>query len=219
MFKLIVFEGPDGCGKSTLTMKVLEKLRKRYPQFAFITTREPNNLVSGLRGVVLNPELTLPTNEYETVRCRKRLPARISIGITAASAGASMYFAEQLAQIQDKPVVLLADRSVFSAYAYQSLANDDIPVDEKLQFSCEIMHTYHTATDNKMIDLVIWLTGQFNSDDPDVYTELGHSSALADAYAVMRKYSQRLFGSSEWASLMKSTASSIRRLGQPSYVY
>ena len=53
--KLIVFEGPDGCGKSTQAQKVLEFIRKNGKKVVLL--REPGGtaISEKIRAIILDP--------------------------------------------------------------------------------------------------------------------------------------------------------------------
>ena len=57
--KIIVFEGVDGCGKTTQIKKIENFINDNYPNLTLITLREPGNTMVGndIRNMLLNKEL------------------------------------------------------------------------------------------------------------------------------------------------------------------
>ena len=57
--KIIVFEGVDGCGKTTQIKKIENFINKNYPNLTLITLREPGNTMVGndIRNMLLNKEV------------------------------------------------------------------------------------------------------------------------------------------------------------------
>ena len=57
--KIIVFEGVDGCGKTTQIKKIENFINENYPNLTLITLREPGNTMVGndIRNMLLNKDI------------------------------------------------------------------------------------------------------------------------------------------------------------------
>jgi len=107
--KFIVFEGIDGCGKSTQVARLAERLQKAGHQVAL--TAEPTDLPSGR---ILRQALSgkLPKSECEmaVLFVTDRIAHNISEG--------------GIRSLLDRGVTVICDRYYYSTLAYQGLTTD-----------------------------------------------------------------------------------------------
>jgi dTMP kinase len=101
--KLIVFEGPEGAGKSTQIRLIAERLRKAG--IAHIVMREPGGTPAGdaIRGILLDSEheITAATEALLFMASRAQLIAR------------------EISPALERGDIVLLDRFFLSTYAYQ----------------------------------------------------------------------------------------------------
>jgi thymidylate kinase len=178
---LIYIEGPDGSGKSTLTATLCKHLQG-MEGFDTIRLKEPNDLIWGLRNLVLSPIHIIPAKGDRNEDSSDKLPAKVSLGITAASFAKSMDYARESERLSGKPLIVIMDRSIFSTYAYQSLANPDVAEERKSAFCEQISTVYDIVSSGVKAEHTIWLNASFGDTDPDVYSELGRSQEMQEAY-------------------------------------
>jgi len=108
--KLIVFDGPDGCGKSTMMAEVANALTAGYDDIDIVMVREPGGTSYGefIRDILLHKQPDDPTEKLEK------------------SAEMLLFMAARL-QLMDRVVIpalsegktVFADRFVSSTLAYQ----------------------------------------------------------------------------------------------------
>lgn len=107
--KFIVFEGPDGSGKSTILKKVKESLVKDgYEIYDF---REPGGtqISEKIRALILDN-----SNEEMTPRCEALLYA----------ASRAQLLEEKIKPLLDKGAIVLCDRFVLSSLMYQGIGRN-----------------------------------------------------------------------------------------------
>lgn len=99
----VTFEGPDGCGKSTITGLVYEKLKLKYD---IIRTREPGGTVISekIRDIILDVE-----NASMTYRTEALLYA----------ASRAQHVEEKIIPAVNNGKIVLCERFVLSSIAYQ----------------------------------------------------------------------------------------------------
>lgn len=98
----IVFEGPDGTGKSTLLAAVSEQLRQKRPDLTVISTREPGGtvLAEKLRRLALSNDMSDSTRALLMYAARRD-------------------HIEHVLSNSDENTVILCDRYWISSIAYQ----------------------------------------------------------------------------------------------------
>ena len=107
--KFIVFEGIDGCGKSTQVARLAERLRKEGHQVAL--TAEPTELPSGkLLRQALSGKLPKSECEMAVLFVTDRIAHNISEG--------------GIRSLLDAGVTVICDRYYYSTLAYQGLSTD-----------------------------------------------------------------------------------------------
>lgn len=121
----ITFEGNDGCGKTTISTQVYEKMKEAgYP---VIYTREPGgiDIAEQIRGVILDPKNTA-------------MDARTEALLYAASR--RQHLVEKVLPALANGMIVLCDRFIDSSLAYQGIGRN-IGIDEILkinEFAIEI---------------------------------------------------------------------------------
>ena len=102
--KFITFEGPDGSGKTTVSVKVTERLIKEG--YSVILTREPGGsaIAEQIRNVILDPENTAMDERTEAL-------------LYAASR--RQHLVEKVLPALEQGVHVISDRFVDSSLAYQ----------------------------------------------------------------------------------------------------
>ncbi|WP_300410391.1 dTMP kinase [Lagierella sp.] len=105
----ITFEGPDGCGKSTVLAKVYDRLREK--KIPVIKTREPGGteISEKLRDIILDVNNVSLTDTTESL-------------LYAASR--SQHVEELIVPNLEKGNMVLCDRFVISSLVYQGYARD-----------------------------------------------------------------------------------------------
>lgn len=101
--KFIVFDGPDGSGKSTQFSKVIEKLSD---ELEIVTVREPGGTLIGekIRGILLDP---------------KNVEMSVVTEMLLYMASRTQLIAERILPALDRGALVLADRFVSATFAYQ----------------------------------------------------------------------------------------------------
>lgn len=115
----ITFEGSDGSGKTTISMKAYEKLKEMdYP---VLYTREPGgiDIAEQIRKVILDPK-----NTAMDARCEALLYA----------ASRRQHLIEKVLPALEQNMIVLCDRFVDSSLVYQGIARG-IGVDEVYQIN------------------------------------------------------------------------------------
>ncbi len=106
----ISFEGPDGCGKSTIIKALIIKLQKKFNNFNIVATREPggnNNVIAeDIRNIVLNKM------DYKIVPRAEAL-------LFAASR--AQHVDDFILPHLDKGDIVLCDRFIDSSLIYQGI--------------------------------------------------------------------------------------------------
>jgi dTMP kinase len=102
--KFITFEGPDGSGKTTVSVKVTERLIKEG--YSVILTREPGGsaIAEQIRNVILDPENTAMDDRTEAL-------------LYAASR--RQHLVEKVLPALEQGTHVISDRFVDSSLAYQ----------------------------------------------------------------------------------------------------
>lgn len=108
--KYIVFEGGEGCGKTTQQKLLVERLKKEFPAREIILTREPGGTPKAeeIRSAIFNPtegEITLPLTE---------------VFLYAASRYQNIE--KNIRPALEKGSVVVSDRSFLSSLVYQGMA-------------------------------------------------------------------------------------------------
>ncbi len=105
----ITFEGPDGCGKTTVCRKVCEKLMEEG--YEIVHTREPGGvgIAEEIRDVILNPENTA-------------MDARTEALLYAASR--RQHLVEKVIPALEQGKLVLCERFVDSSLAYQGYGRE-----------------------------------------------------------------------------------------------
>lgn len=103
----ITFEGPDGSGKTTVSMAVVERLQKEG--YAIKYTREPggSNIAEKIREIILDPN-----NTEMDERCEALLYA----------ASRRQHLVEKVLPALKEGITVISDRFVDSSLAYQGYA-------------------------------------------------------------------------------------------------
>lgn len=137
--KFLVFDGPDGSGKSTQFRRFSSFLDERG--VPVVEVREPGGTLIGehIRDVLLNPE-----HDMMDLRCEMML----------YMASRAQLMAERIRPAIERGACVLADRFISSTLAYQGAAGG-IPV-------ADIMHVGQVAVGNHWPDLVV----VFDVDEP-----------------------------------------------------
>ncbi|MDP1743388.1 MAG: dTMP kinase [Candidatus Amesbacteria bacterium] len=133
----IVFEGLAGCGKSTQSKLLVEKLKKRFPKRKIIWTREPGGteIADAIRKVVQGTEYKEKMNYI----CEQYLYA----------ASRAQTLRTIVKPILDKGGIVVSDRSFFTSMAIQGFGRDlGIPL---------VLKINEQAIFNMWPDLVIYL--------------------------------------------------------------
>ncbi len=109
--RFIVFDGPDGCGKSTQLAKVAEALRQAGGDV--VTTRDPGGTELGerIRGILLGGHLNVMD-----VRCETLL----------FMASRAQLLGEVVEPALSRGSIVLCDRFISSTCAYQGAAGYDV---------------------------------------------------------------------------------------------
>lgn len=146
--KLIVFEGVEGCGKTT-QMKRLQDWLYRSDLFRLlqaqgvlsqlISTREPGGTKVGQK--IRQLLLDLPTTETEPIQSRAEL--------LLYAADRAQHVEEQLNPLLKQGALILCDRFTDSTIAYQGYGRN---LDRSL-----INHLNQVATNGLVSDLTLWL--------------------------------------------------------------
>lgn len=131
----ITFEGNDGSGKTTISMKVYEKMKDMG--FDVIYTREPGgiDIAEQIRKVILDPNNTAMDERTEAL-------------LYAASR--RQHLVEKVLPALTKGQIVLCDRFIDSSLAYQGIARG-IGIDEVLQVN-------EFAIEGHMPDATIFLS-------------------------------------------------------------
>ena len=105
----ITFEGPDGCGKTTVCRKVCEKLMEEG--YEIVHTREPGGvgIAEEIRDVILNPKNTA-------------MDARTEALLYAASR--RQHLVEKVIPAMNQGKIVLCERFVDSSLAYQGYGRE-----------------------------------------------------------------------------------------------
>lgn len=100
----IVFEGPDGSGKTTISTGIYEKLKSEG--YSVVYTREPGgiDIAEQIRNVILDPKNTA-------------MDARTEALLYAASR--RQHLVEKVLPALEEGKIVLCDRFVYSSLAYQ----------------------------------------------------------------------------------------------------
>ena len=130
----ITFEGPDGCGKTTVCRKVSEKLMQEG--YEIVHTREPGGvaIAEEIRDVILNPKNTA-------------MDARTEALLYAASR--RQHLVEKVIPAKKEGKIVLCERFVDSSLAYQGYGRE-IGFDQVLAIN-------EFAIDGLFPDLTIYL--------------------------------------------------------------
>lgn len=129
----IVFEGPDGAGKTTILEKVREELKFRGVKC--IATREPGGIVISekIRSIILDKENTTMDGRTEAL---------------LYAAARRQHLIEKVIPALEEGTMVLCDRFVLSSLAYQGFARG-IGIDE-------VMTINEFAIDGYMPDMTIY---------------------------------------------------------------
>lgn len=102
--KFITFEGPDGCGKTTIVEMIYKKLEDLG--YKVIKTREPGgtDISEKIRDVILDVN-----NDEMSPRCEALLYA----------ASRAQHTEEKIIPYLNKGYIVLCERYILSSYAYQ----------------------------------------------------------------------------------------------------
>lgn len=132
--KFITFEGNDGCGKTTISMRVYEALKEEG--YEVIYTREPGGIriAEKIRSIILDPE-----HVEMDPRCEALLYA----------AARRQHLIEKVIPALEKGVIVICDRFVDSSLAYQGVARG-LGIEE-------VFHINEFAIDSHMPDATIFL--------------------------------------------------------------
>lgn len=131
----ITFEGNDGCGKTTISTQVYEKMKEAgYP---VIYTREPGgiDIAEQIRGVILDPKNTA-------------MDARTEALLYAASR--RQHLVEKVLPALANGMIVLCDRFIDSSLAYQGIGRN-IGIDEVYKIN-------EFAIEGRMPDATIFLS-------------------------------------------------------------
>ncbi len=135
--KLIVFEGVEGCGKTTQLQKTYLWLQNRFSDRKIVTTREPGDteLGLGLRQLLLS--------------LKNKEPIYPAAELLLYAADRAQHVQEVLIPQLAAETIVLCDRYTDSTIAYQGYGRG-LPrsIIDQLNFF---------ATDGKISDLTIWL--------------------------------------------------------------
>jgi dTMP kinase len=112
--KLIVFEGPEGCGKSTQAQKVLEFIRKNGKKVVLL--REPGGtaISEKIRGIILDPSHSAMTAKAE---------------LLLYEAARAQIVEEKIKMFLDKGYIVILDRFFLATIVYQGYGRG---IDKKL---------------------------------------------------------------------------------------
>lgn len=176
----ITFEGNEGCGKTTVSTRLYETLKKEGYQV--IQTREPGGIAIAeqIREVILNTN-----NTAMDARCEALLYA----------AARRQHLVEKVIPALEEGAIVLCDRFIDSSLAYQGVARG-LGIDE-------IYHVNEFAIDTYMPDATIFLKirpevglkridarGEKNRLDAE---SLEFHHAVAQGYEeVIKRYPQRV---------------------------
>lgn len=130
----ITFEGNDGCGKTTVSKHIYEKMKAEgYP---VIYTREPGgiDIAEQIREIILNPKNTA-------------MDARTEALLYAASR--RQHLVEKVIPALDEQKIVLCDRFIDSSLAYQGMGRG-LGIDEVLDMNA-------FAVENHMPDATVFL--------------------------------------------------------------
>jgi len=129
----IVFEGPDGAGKTTILEKVHNELKSRG--IKCISTREPGGIVISekIRNIILDKENTAMDGRTEAL---------------LYAAARRQHLVEKVIPALEEGTMVLCDRFVLSSLAYQGFARG-IGIDE-------VMSINEFAIDVYMPDMTIY---------------------------------------------------------------
>lgn len=102
--KLIVFEGPEGCGKSTQAQKVLEFMRQNGKKVVLL--REPGGtaISEKIRGIILDPKHSAMTAKAE---------------LLLYEAARAQIVEEKIKMFMDKGYTIILDRFFLATIVYQ----------------------------------------------------------------------------------------------------
>lgn len=129
----IVFEGPEGAGKTTILEKVYHELKARGVKC--ISTREPGGIVISekIRSIILDKENTTMDGRTEAL---------------LYAAARRQHLVEKVIPALEEGTLVLCDRFVLSSLAYQGFARG-IGIDE-------VMSINEFAIDGYMPDMTIY---------------------------------------------------------------
>ncbi len=130
----ITFEGPDGSGKTTVSTRVVEELKKQG--YAVLYTREPggSDIAEQIRNVILDPKNTA-------------MDARTEALLYAASR--RQHLVEVVLPAIEEGVTVISDRFIDSSLAYQGCGR---------QIGMQEVYDINVfAVEGKMPDLTIFL--------------------------------------------------------------
>lgn len=129
----IVFEGPDGAGKTTILKKIYNELKSRGVKC--ISTREPGGIVISekIRSIILDKENTTMDGRTEAL---------------LYAAARRQHLVEKVIPALEEGTMVLCDRFVLSSLAYQGFARG-IGIDE-------VMSINKFAIDGYMPDMTIY---------------------------------------------------------------
>ncbi len=109
----ITFEGPDGCGKTTIINLIYQDLQKKFGQENVVLTREPggkNNVIAeDIRNILLN-------------KLNYKICARTEALLFAASR--AQHVKDFIIPNVKKGKIVLCDRYIHSSLVYQGYARD-----------------------------------------------------------------------------------------------
>ena len=152
--KLIVFEGVEGCGKTTQIQRLLRWLESTLPSQSVVVTRQPGGTALGLsiRQLLLNY-----SEEKPIQNCAELL---------LFAADRTQHVEEVLKPQLDNGSIILCDRYTDSTVAYQGYGRG---------LNLSLIEQLNTiATDGLESDLTIWL-------DVDVEVSLARARGLGVA--------------------------------------
>lgn len=156
--KLIVFEGVEGCGKTTAIARLHQWLQNTFPQAQVIVTREPGDthLGLGLRQLLLAPLEKVEGREGNPFSKSPSTFRKTQTGSICELAELLLYAADRAQHVEEvlKPhlaakAIILCDRYTDSTIAYQGYGRGlDLNIIDQLNL---------LATSGLESDLTLWL--------------------------------------------------------------
>lgn len=162
---LIVFEGIDGCGKTTQVVEFAKRLQKEYPDYAIVTTAEPSKGCIGrfLREEVLSGKSALDAKTVTRLFAADREQHLLDI------------------RLRDNCKALtVCDRYVVSNIAYQSLNNPELEqfvIDQNEQFEKPFLTVYLRVEPEKVDEVFRRVCTRSNSKE--IFDKLDTQKNLA----------------------------------------